>query len=166
MDHLVLIRNVKILQHLSYLSTSITRTNMYKYSVSLLIQIYKLFFKITVLCNDQNSKEYATFKHFTQVCEQNCYKIKNLITRKNDVFMKYERQLCKTTVEWYYTKVRTISLLEDWKVHPNTVCALSCKTSLLLVKSGKRKINPLFGTTFEEVLLSRMRLCYSMEYSI
>jgi hypothetical protein len=98
MDHLVLTRNVKILQHLSYLSTSITRTNMYKYSVSLLIQIYKLF-KITVLYNDQNSKEYAKFKHFTQVCEQNCYNIKNLITGKNDVFMKYERQLCKTTVE-------------------------------------------------------------------
>jgi len=80
--------------------------------------------------------------------------------------MKYERQLCKTNVARNYTEVRTIPLLRDWGAHLNTVCALSCKTSLLWVKSGKRKINPLFGTTYEEVLLSRVRLCYSMEYSI
>jgi hypothetical protein len=45
------------------------------------------------------------------------------------------------------------------------MCTESRKT-LLLVKSGKRIINPLFGTTCEEVLLSRLTLCYSMEYSI
>lgn len=108
-----------------HMSTSITRTNMYEYSVSLSIQIYKAF-KIAVLCNDQNSKGFTTFKHFTQMCEQNCYKIKKLITWRNYVFMKYnERQLCKTTVAWNYIQMRTIPLLGEWRVYFNMVCALS-----------------------------------------
>jgi len=166
MDHLVLIRYVKIPQHLSYLSTSVARTNMYKYSVSLMIQIYNIF-KINVLRNDQNSK---TIRKSPNISHKRASKIvtrfKILITCRNNILLKYERQLCKTTVAQNYTEVRTISLLGDWGAHPNAVCALSCKTSLLWVKSGKRKINPLFGTTCEEVLLSRVRICYSMEYSI
>lgn len=50
-------------------------------------------------------------------------------------------------------------------VSENTICTESRKT-LFLVKSDKTRINPLFGTTYEEVLLSRLMLCYSMEYSI
>jgi len=66
MDCLVLIRYVKICENpieIVIMSTSTARRNMYKYSVSLMIQIYKLF-KITVLCNDQNSKGYAKVQTF------------------------------------------------------------------------------------------------------
>jgi hypothetical protein len=52
-------------------------------------------------------------EHFTQACEQNCCKIKILITSRNGVLMKYERQLCKTTVALNYTEVRTVSLLGE-----------------------------------------------------
>jgi vancomycin permeability regulator SanA len=66
MDHLVLIRYVKICENpiaIVIMSTSTARRNMYKYSVSLMIQIYKLF-KITLLSNDQNSKGYAEVQTF------------------------------------------------------------------------------------------------------
>jgi len=169
MDHLVLIRYVKICENpiaIVIMSTSTARRNMYKYSVSLMIQMYKLF-KITVLCKWPEFKRISespniSYKRASKIITR----LKTLITCRSNVLMKYERQLCKTAVAWNYTEERTVPLLGDWGAHPNTVCALSCKTSLLWVKSGKRKINPLFGTTYEEVLLSRLRLCYSMEYSI
>lgn len=66
MDRLVLIRYVKICENpiaIVIMSTLTVRRNMYKYSVSSMIQIYKLF-KITVLYNDQNSKGYAKVQTF------------------------------------------------------------------------------------------------------
>lgn len=58
-------------------------------------------------------KDTQKSKHFAQACEQNRYKIKILITCRNNVLMKYKRRLCKTTVAQNYTEVRTISLLGD-----------------------------------------------------
>jgi hypothetical protein len=109
----VLIRYAKILQQLSYLSTPTARTNVYNYSVSLMIQTYKIF-KITVLCNDQNSKGYAKVQTFhTSVRAKSLTRFKILITCRNNVLLKYERRLRKTTVARNYTEVRTISLLGE-----------------------------------------------------
>lgn len=66
MDRLVLIRYVKICENpiaIVIMSTSTARRNIYKYSVSLIIQIYKLF-KITVLRNDQNLKGHTKVQTF------------------------------------------------------------------------------------------------------
>jgi hypothetical protein len=118
----VLIRYVKIPQHLSYLSTSVARTNMYKYSASLMIQTYNIF-KINVLRNDQNSKRIRKSPNISHKCVSKIVtRFKILITCRNNVLLKYERQLCKTTVARNYTEVRTVSLLGDWGAHPNTVC--------------------------------------------
>lgn len=72
---------------------------MYKYSVSLSIQIYTIF-KTNVLHNDQKSKGCAKIKHFLLIYEQNSYlKDLNLISYTNDAYMIYnERQIFNTTV--------------------------------------------------------------------
>jgi hypothetical protein len=50
--------------------------------------------------------------------------------------------------------------------HTNSLKPVFAHKTLFLVKSGKRRINPSFGTTSEKALLSRLRLGYSMEYSM
>jgi hypothetical protein len=77
-----------------------------------MIQTYKTS-KITVLHNDQNSKGYAKVQTFHTSVRAKSLQIKILITCRNNVLMKYERQLCKTTVTRNYTEVKTISLLGD-----------------------------------------------------
>lgn len=48
----------------------------------------------------------------------------------------------------------------------NSLKSIFAHKTLFLVKSGKRRINPSFGTTSEKVRLSRLMLGYSMEYTM
>jgi hypothetical protein len=113
-----------ICQHRSQEQTCINILSAYWYE-------YTKFFKLTVLCNNHNSKrvrrvQNISHKHASKIAAR----LKTLITCRNDILMKYERRIYKTTIAWNYTEVRKVSLLGDWRVRPNTVCALSCKTSL------------------------------------
>lgn len=99
--------------------------------------------------------------------EQNSYlKDLHLISYTNGAYMKYnERQICNTTVAWIHIQLRTNNFTVWWW-NTQILWSQYLHIKLFLVKSGKRRINPSFGTTSEKVLLSRLRFGYSMEYSI
>lgn len=115
---------------------------------------------MNLLPNEQNLKQAetlkgcATIKHFPQTCDCNSYNIKTQFPEEMMLLWNI-RQLSMSIVEWIFFEFRTnnFNVWRSKTAFEASICTQPYVT-IFFVRSGKRRINPLFGTTSERVLLS------------